>query len=183
MAEKRKFAAVITWVGIGSNLQDPRVQVARARAALAALPQSRLDWVSQDYLSEPIGGVAQPPFVNAVARLETFLSPKDLLQALHSIEEQAGRQRTLELVWGPRVLDLDLLLYGDLHSEEPSLRLPHPQIAHRAFVLQPMADYDPGLIVPGLGTIAQLLPAVADQRLAPLPPVAQSDNAEIRRSC
>ncbi|UTV81838.1 2-amino-4-hydroxy-6-hydroxymethyldihydropteridine diphosphokinase [Acidithiobacillus sp. YTS05] len=183
MAETRKAAAVIAWVGIGSNLQDPRVQVARARAALAALPQSRLDWVSQDYLSEPIGGVAQPPFVNAVARLETFLSPKDLLQALHSIEEQAGRQRTLELVWGPRVLDLDLLVYGDLRSEEPGLRLPHPQIAHRAFVLQPMADYDPGLMIPGLGTIAQLLPAVADQRLAPVPSPTEPGSAEVRRSC
>ncbi len=174
---------MIAWVGIGSNLQEPRVQVARARMALAALPQSRLDWISQDYLSEPIGGVAQPAFVNAVARLETSLPPQDLLHALHAIEEQAGRQRTLELVWGPRVLDLDLLLYGDLCSEDSNLRLPHPQIAHRAFVLQPMADYDQTLVIPGLGTIAQLLPAVADQRLALMPAPTEPGSAEVRRSC
>lgn len=172
---------MIAWVGIGSNLQEPRLQVMRARNALAALPASRLDWVSGDYLSAPIGGVAQPPFVNAVARLETWLAPNELLRALHDIEEQAGRRRAIELVWGPRVLDLDLLLYGELQCQEPSLYLPHPEIANRAFVLRPMADYDPNMRIPGAGSIADLLPAVAGQSLSPLP--VQQDSEDLRRSC
>ncbi|WP_312274617.1 2-amino-4-hydroxy-6-hydroxymethyldihydropteridine diphosphokinase [Candidatus Igneacidithiobacillus taiwanensis] len=165
MAERTESAAVIAWIGIGSNLAEPRLQVARARLALAELPDSRLDWVSDDYWSEPVGGVVQDPFVNAVARLETRLPAEQLLPALHLIEAKAGRRRAQEQVWGPRILDLDLLLYGELQSQEPRLRLPHPEIARRAFVLRPLADYDPELLIPGLGKVSALLPAVAMQRL------------------
>ncbi len=183
MADTTEPIAVIAWVGMGSNQQEPRFQVARARSALNGLPETRLAWVSQDYLSEPIGGVAQAPFVNAVARLETRLSAAELLRALHQIEEGAGRRRAVELVWGPRVLDLDLLLYGELQSQDSGLRLPHPEIAHRAFVLRPLADYDAQMSIPGLGTIAELLPAVAEQKLWPLPAEADDSTRGLRQSC
>ena len=183
MAETRKCAAVIAWVGIGSNLQEPRLQVARARMALAELPESRLDWVSDDYLSEPIGGIVQPPFINAVARIETCLPPKELLHALQNIETQAGRRRAIELVWGPRILDLDLLLYDDLQYQDETLRLPHPEIARRAFVLRPMADYDSNLHIPGVGTLAELLPAVASQNLTPLALETNHARHDLRRLC
>ena len=144
------------YVGVGSNLAGPRAQVARALQCLARLPQSRLARSSGLYRSAPWGRLDQPEFVNAAAAIETALSPQALMQALLAIERDAGRDRGGER-WGPRILDLDLLLYGALTLAEPGLQLPHPHLHERAFVLLPLAEIAPHLEVPGRGPISALL--------------------------
>lgn len=146
------------YVGLGSNLEQPERQVRQALAALAGIPGTRLAAHSRLYRTPPWGDTEQPSFVNAVAALDTSLSPHTLLQQLQAIEAAAGRAR--ERRWGPRILDLDLLLHGDSVLDESGLSLPHPQIAQRAFVLVPLAELAPGLQVPGQGRVADLLAAV-----------------------
>jgi 2-amino-4-hydroxy-6-hydroxymethyldihydropteridine diphosphokinase len=143
-------------IGVGSNLASPRAQVERALQCLARLPQSRLLRSSRLYRSAPWGMLDQPEFVNAAAAIETGLSPSALMQALLAIEREAGRDRSGER-WGPRILDLDLLLYGALVLAEPGLQLPHPHLHERAFVLLPLAEITPDLDVPGRGPISALL--------------------------
>lgn len=155
--------AVIAWISIGSNLAQPVQQVQMAAQALAELPDSELLWRSHLYRTAPVGGVEQPAFINAVARLQTRLSAPVLMQNLQNLEAVAGRQRSAEVFWGPRILDLDLLSYGNLISHDPGLRIPHPRISERAFVLIPLAEFDPALNLPGCGCIADHLPAVAGQ--------------------
>jgi len=147
------------YIGLGSNLAGPRAQVERALERLARLPQSRLIRSSRLYRSAPWGVLDQPEFVNAVAAIETGLSPSALMQALLAIERDAGRDRNGER-WGPRILDLDLLLYGALVLAEPGLQLPHPHLHERAFVLLPLAEREPDLDVPGRGHISALLSRV-----------------------
>src|SRR5690606_23467463 len=118
------------------------------------------------------GNPAQPDFVNAAALLETRLEERTLLDGLLGIERQFGREREAAVQWGPRILDLDLLLYGDAVIDEPGLRIPHPHLHERAFALVPLAQVGPGLQVPGRGTVAALLPAVDGQGCEPLPPDA-----------
>lgn len=154
-------------VALGANLGNPRTQVLAAIEALAALPQTRLLARSRLYLTPPWGVTAQPPFVNAVVQLDTQLSPDDLLAALLRIEHEAGRVRNGER-WGPRTLDLDLLLYGDLVRDDEQLTLPHPRIAGRAFVLLPLAELAPDLEIPGQGRVADLLAQVDTQGCRPL---------------
>jgi 2-amino-4-hydroxy-6-hydroxymethyldihydropteridine diphosphokinase len=144
------------YIGVGSNLADPRAQVERALEHLANLPQSRLLRSSRLYRSAPWGMVDQPEFVNAVGAIETGLSPSALMQALLAIERDAGRERSGER-WGPRILDLDLLLYGAQTLAEPGLQVPHPHLHERAFVLLPLAEIAPDLDVPGRGPIKTLL--------------------------
>jgi 2-amino-4-hydroxy-6-hydroxymethyldihydropteridine diphosphokinase len=139
------------FVGLGSNLDDPTGQVRRALLELAQLAESRLLRHSGLYRSPPMGPQDQPPYVNAVAMLQTALAPLELLDALQALERAHGRRRTTR--WGPRTLDLDLLLYGDLQIEHPRLRVPHPGMAQRAFVLVPMAEIAPDLEIPGLGVL------------------------------
>lgn len=146
---------VRAYVGLGSNLESPRTQVERAFAALAGLPRTRLAGRSRLYRSDPLGPPGQPDYVNAVAALDTALEPLALLDALQSIEHAHGRVRTLR--WGPRTLDLDLLLYGTRISRCARLTLPHPRLHERAFVLYPLADLAPGLTVPGSGFLPDLL--------------------------
>jgi 2-amino-4-hydroxy-6-hydroxymethyldihydropteridine diphosphokinase len=146
------------YVGIGSNLHDPPGQVRRALAALAALPATRLVRTSRLYGSQPLGPVAQPDFCNAVAALLTQADASGLHASLRSLELQLGREPTRER-WGPRVIDLDLLVYADLRRDEATLTLPHPGIAQRSFVLQPLCDVAPDLQVPGLGRVAKLAAA------------------------
>lgn len=146
------------FIGLGSNLEDPAAQLDRALAALAARGDLRLDAVSSYYRTAPWGETAQPAFVNAAARLETALSPEALLDVLIAIESAAGRRR--ELRWGPRTLDLDLLLYGDARIDEPGLVVPHPRMHLRAFVLVPLAEVAPEAEVPGQGRVDALLAAV-----------------------
>jgi 2-amino-4-hydroxy-6-hydroxymethyldihydropteridine diphosphokinase len=154
------------YVALGSNLDDPEAQVERGFAALAALPGTLLRARSRRYRTPPWGVVDQPDFVNAVARLETSLAPHALLDALLAIEARAGRVRGLR--YGPRVLDLDLLLYGDCELREAGLTLPHPRLHERAFVLLPLADLAPDLEVPGRGRVADLLAQVDTTGCAPL---------------
>ncbi|MCE5232180.1 MAG: 2-amino-4-hydroxy-6-hydroxymethyldihydropteridine diphosphokinase [Mizugakiibacter sp.] len=155
------------YVALGSNLGDPRAQVLRGLGALAGLPQTRLLRRSPLYLTPPWGIAEQPAFVNAVAALETELSPQALLQALLGIERACGRDRSGPR-WGPRTLDLDLLLYGDRVLREDDLTLPHPRLAERAFVLRPLADLAPSLHVPGQGRVDALLARVDASGCVPL---------------
>ncbi len=147
------------YIGLGSNLADPHAQVEAGLHALAALPDSRLLRRSRLYRSAPWGRTDQPDFVNAAALVETGLAPAQLLHALLALERRAGRERDATR-WGPRVLDLDVLVYGNLVLDEPGLHVPHPHLHERAFVLVPLAEIAPDLNVPGRGPIDRLLAAV-----------------------
>lgn len=155
---------VITYVGLGSNQENPVGQVRRALHELAALPSTRLGASSRFYRSAPLGPVDQPDFINAVAALETQLPPDTLLAELHSLEARHGRVRS-GLHWGPRPLDLDLLLYGDAVINGPDLQVPHPGLPERVFVLYPLAEIAPDLAVPGRGTVKELLQRCAPARI------------------
>lgn len=146
------------YVGLGSNLEQPERQVRQALGALATIPDTWLAAQSRLYRTPPWGETDQPAFVNAVAALDTTLPPDALLRHLQAIEAAAGRAR--ERRWGPRILDLDLLLHGDAVLDQPGLQLPHPQIAQRGFVLVPLAELAASLQVPGQGRVAELLAAV-----------------------
>lgn len=143
------------YIGIGSNVADPPAQVRRALAALAGLPATRLVASSALYRTRPFGPVPQDDFTNAVAAVLTQLAPPRLLAAMQALEAGQGRVRTQR--WGPRTLDLDLLVYGNERIELPGLVVPHPGIAERGFVLRPLADVAPELAVPGVGRVAALL--------------------------
>ena len=149
------------YIGIGSNLGDPVRQVLVACDALGALPDTRLVQRSSLYRSAAYGGVEQPDFVNLVAAVLTRLAPQDLLTHLQALEALAGRQRDGSR-WGPRELDLDLLVYAGETAHEPGLELPHPGIAARNFVLLPLAELAPDLVIPGLGRV-QTLPVNRDE--------------------
>ena len=147
---------VTAYIGLGSNLEDPLEQVRRALAELDAVPGSRLAARSGLYRSPPMGPAEQPHYINAVAALETRLEPRALLAELQRIERAHGRHRGADR-WGPRTLDLDLLLYGERRIREPALTVPHPGLHERAFVLYPLAEIAAGLVVPGHGPLRELL--------------------------
>jgi 2-amino-4-hydroxy-6-hydroxymethyldihydropteridine diphosphokinase len=144
------------YIAIGSNLDDPETQVRRAFAALQNLPDSACARCSGLYRSAPMGPSDQPDFVNAAAAILTRLGPHDLMRELKAIESAQGRQRDTRR-WGPRVLDLDLLVMGMLRVDEPGLQIPHPGIAERNFVLLPLAEIAPYLLVPGRASVKKLL--------------------------
>jgi 2-amino-4-hydroxy-6-hydroxymethyldihydropteridine diphosphokinase len=146
----------LVYIGLGSNLADPRAQIEAALRALARLPQTRLVRRSRLYRSAPWGRLDQPEFVNAAAVLETDLPPRELLDGLLAIERNAGRTRDATR-WGPRVLDLDILIHGDTVIDEPGLHLPHPHLHERAFVLVPLTEIAADLMVPGRGSVDSLL--------------------------
>lgn len=152
------------YVGIGSNLGDPPECVRAAFAALAALRASRLECRSSLYGSVPMGPVAQADFCNAVAGLLTRLEAPQLHAELLNIERQLGRERARER-WGPRMIDLDLLVYADERRADAQLTLPHPGIAERNFVLQPLREIAPDLLIPGLGRVAELAARSSDAGL------------------
>lgn len=154
------------FIGLGSNLHGPREQIRRALQALDALPESRLVAASRLYRSPPMGPADQPDYINAVAALETGLAPLELLHGLQAIERDFGRQRLRR--WGERIIDLDLLLYDGLRLDLPGLILPHPGLGARAFVLRPLAELAPGLAIPGLGRLEELLAAHAADPCEPL---------------
>lgn len=149
---------VVAYIGIGSNIDGPTERVRRAAEALERLPRTRVTALSPLYLNPPMGPAEQPHYVNAVAAVSTELEPRRLLDLLHGIEAAHGRVRQRH--WGPRTLDLDLLVYGDEVSDDPELTLPHPGLGERAFVLVPLADIAPDLEVEGLGPVSALLSGV-----------------------
>jgi 2-amino-4-hydroxy-6-hydroxymethyldihydropteridine diphosphokinase len=150
------------YVGVGSNLADPEAQVRRALEALDHLPGSQLIASSPLYRTRPLGDVAQPPFVNAVAGLLTRSTPEELLAALRNLERDLGREPQRER-WGPRLIDLDLLVVGREERATETLTLPHAGIAERDFVLYPLADVAPDLDIPRLGRVAALRGRVANR--------------------
>lgn len=143
------------YVGLGSNLQMPAKQVDTAIALLNEIPHTRLIAASSLYRSAPVGGIEQPDFVNAAAALLTTLSPSDLLAELKKIETRQGRERNGQR-WGPRVLDLDLLAHAAAVIDEPGITVPHPGIAERNFVLLPLGEVAPDLVIPTLGRVAAI---------------------------
>jgi len=150
------------YVGVGSNLSDPRAQVTRALEAIGGLRDCRLVASSPLYRTPPLGDVPQPAFVNAVAGLLTQATPEDLLSALRLLERELGREPPRER-WGPRLIDLDLLMVGRETRSTDTLTLPHPGIGARDFVLYPLADIAPDLEVPGLGTVERLRERVVNR--------------------
>ncbi len=146
------------YIGLGSNLATPIEQLRSALAALAALPQTDLIAQSSFYSSDPLGPADQPRYVNAVAALDTELSPLALLDALQTIELEQGRTRKAER-WGPRTLDLDILLFGERLLDEPRLTVPHYHMHARAFVLYPLAEIAPDLKLPDGRALIELLGA------------------------
>ncbi|HEX2668795.1 MAG TPA: 2-amino-4-hydroxy-6-hydroxymethyldihydropteridine diphosphokinase [Gammaproteobacteria bacterium] len=163
------MAAVTAYVGLGANLQAPASQVRRALDELAAVPKTRITARSPLYKSPPLGPQDQPDYVNAVAAVETTLAPLELLAALRAIETAHGRRRD-GTRWGPRSLDLDLLIYGDVTMQTPELTLPHPGVPERAFVLYPLHDIAPALVIPGLGAVSELRARLGDARIERLEP-------------
>ena len=156
----------VAYIALGANLGDPAATVNAAFAALAELPQSTLTARSALFRTTPVGILEQPEFVNAAARITTQLAPEALLDQLLAIEQRFGRIRAERN--GPRTLDLDILLYDDLVIDTPRLILPHPRLHLRAFVLYPLADLAPDLALPGRGSLAAWLPAVANQGIVRL---------------
>ncbi len=163
------------YIGLGSNLSRPRRQVSQALTELGGIGGCRLLAASSLYLSRPMGPPDQPEYINAVAELDSTLSPLALLAELQAIERSHGRVREGER-WGPRTLDLDLLLYGDLVMESEALVLPHPGIGEREFVLHPLAEIAPGLVVPGLGPVRELLAGVDDRGIRRLDEAGGTDD-------
>ena len=149
----------LAYVALGSNLGDSRAHLQYAMASLHALPTTALIARSRIYRTPPWGITNQPDFLNAAVCLRTSLNPHALLQALQVIESAAGRTRGAQR-WGPRTLDLDLLHVEGVVLDDPQLRLPHPRIAERAFVLLPLNDLAPTLDLPGLGHVEALLAQV-----------------------
>lgn len=146
---------VRAYIGIGSNLDNPVAQVHEALGELEMLPDTILVSKSSLYSSKPMGPADQPDYVNAVAGIDTLLSAGDLLQAMHRIEDLQGRDRQGEQ-WGPRTLDLDLLLYGSSRIDTPHLTVPHPGMHERDFVIVPLAEIAGNLTIPGCGQLSVL---------------------------
>jgi 2-amino-4-hydroxy-6-hydroxymethyldihydropteridine diphosphokinase len=136
------------YIGLGSNLGDREATLREALRRLGELDGIAVVAVSSFSETDPVGKVDQPRFVNAAAELETSLQPHDLLDRLLEVERALGRDRAQEERWGPRTVDLDLLLYGDETVEEPGLEVPHPRLAQRAFVLEPLLELDSELRLP-----------------------------------
>jgi 2-amino-4-hydroxy-6-hydroxymethyldihydropteridine diphosphokinase len=135
-------------VGLGSNLGEREATLWKALEGLGATEGIEVVAVSSFRETDPVGVVDQPRFVNAAAALETSLRPRELLERLLDVERSLGRDRAVEERWGPRTVDLDLLLYGGESIDEPGLEVPHPRLAERAFVLEPLLELDPDLRLP-----------------------------------
>ena len=160
----------VVYIALGSNMDSPHSQLDSALEAIVQHPELQLIGVSSRYQTPPIGP-QQPDFINAAAQLSTDLSPLDLLDALQAIEQQQNRVRSIH--WGPRTLDLDILLYSNVAGdslviESERLTIPHPRMAERAFVLVPLADLNPQLALPSGETVAQLLANCSQQGIVKL---------------
>jgi 2-amino-4-hydroxy-6-hydroxymethyldihydropteridine diphosphokinase len=146
------------YVGLGANLGPREETLRRAVDLLSGAAHVDVVAVSELRETEPVGVVDQPPFLNGAVELETALSPRELLDLLLEIERALGRVRNER--WGPRLVDLDLLVYGDAVIDEPGLRVPHPRLGERRFALEPLADLDRELEIPGLGRVSAALAAL-----------------------
>lgn len=153
-------------IGLGGNLGDAAQTLRGAFTALAALPQTRLLAHSQLYATPAWGNVDQPPFINAAAVLDTGLSAPALLEALLEVERASGRVRDPAVHWGPRTLDLDLLLYGEQVIDLPQLKVPHPYLHERAFVLVPLAEIAPDAVIPGQGRVRDAVMRIETSQIA-----------------
>ena len=162
------MASTLAAVAMGSNVGDRHSHLVAAVDAASRLPGTRVVAVSSFRDTLPVGPVAQGNFLNAVMLLDTELTPEALLEALHAIERTRGRRRESEVRWGPRTLDLDLLVHGQAVTDGPTLTLPHPRLHERDFVLEPFEEIAPDLIVPGRGAsvraLAQAWRAAASSR-------------------
>ena len=148
------------YVGLGANLGDREATIRRAVELVDELNGVAVVGVSSLRETEPWGPVEQPGYLNGAVAVETDLSPRELLGALLDVERRLGRARDDEERWGPRTIDLDLLLYGDIVLDEPGLDVPHPRLHERKFALEPLAELAPDALVPGRGTAAELLRAL-----------------------
>lgn len=155
------------YVAIGSNLDEPIAQVEAAFVELAGLSQCRLVARSRLYRTRPLGPQDQPEFVNAAAGLLTTASPRELLTALKRLEARMGREQPV-VRWGPRRIDFDLLVHGSERVSEPDLVVPHPGVPERNFVLYPLLDIAPALLIPGHGRVSTLAARVGAAGLAPI---------------
>lgn len=147
---------MLAYIGLGSNLENPLQQIKTAINDLQSLADITIVSVSSLYQSPPMGPADQPDYINAVLSLETTLPPHQLLDALQSVEQLHGRVRKRH--WGERTLDLDILLYGDQILDDERLKIPHPGLPERAFVLYPLAEIAPEVEIPGIGALQQILP-------------------------
>lgn len=152
------------YVALGANLGDPQLQVRRAMDALNRIDATRVERCSSLYRSAPVGITDQPEFINAVCAVRTELTAEQLLAALLRVEREAGRRRDGPC-GGPRILDLDLLLYGSERHSGDRMTLPHPRLHERAFVLYPLREIAPSLVIPGRGAVSELARACSDQRV------------------
>ncbi len=153
------------FIALGANLDRPELQIEAGIRELGELPQTHLVRRSSLYRSAPVGYSAQPDFINAVAQIETGLQPRELLEALLAIEQRHGRVR--DFPNAPRTLDLDIVLYGSLALHEPGLTIPHPRMHERAFVIVPLAEIAPATVVPGRGSVRDLLRSVDAAGITP----------------
>jgi 2-amino-4-hydroxy-6-hydroxymethyldihydropteridine diphosphokinase len=147
---------ITAWLSLGSNLDEPARQLERALQRLRRAPAIEDLEVSSFYWTPPWGDTAQDDFVNAVVRFRTLLSVRELLRLTQTIEKEMGRVRSARR-WGPRLIDIDVLLYGAEHYVDEDLTIPHPRLHERAFVLLPMTELDPELEIPGRGRVHDLL--------------------------
>lgn len=149
------------YIALGSNLQDPRQQVLRAMQELAELPETQVVACSSLYRTAPVGYDNQPDFINAAAEVLTSLTPLELLRQLLALETAHGRERPFPNA--PRVLDLDVLMVDALEVHDSQLTLPHPRMHERGFVLLPLAEIAPHLVIPGHGKVSELAQHCLDQ--------------------
>lgn len=151
----------LAWIGLGANIGDPVCNLRKAAIAIAGLDDLEILACSSLYQTVPLGDTNQPDFINAVMRVKTALTPIRLLEQLLSIESALGRVRN-QRRWGPRLIDLDLLMVTDLQISEPRLKLPHPRMHQRKFVLVPLLEISPGINIPGVGPANKALELLQD---------------------
>ena len=151
----------IAYIGLGSNMESPKQQIKSAIKSIAEIPEIQILKASSLYKSKPVGPEGQNDYINAVIKIETEFMPLELLGCMQDIENQHGRVRIER--WGPRTLDLDILMFGEKIIKDNKLTVPHPEIANRSFVLVPLAEIDSNCLIPGKGPVANLL-NVVDQK-------------------
>jgi 2-amino-4-hydroxy-6-hydroxymethyldihydropteridine diphosphokinase len=151
----------IAYIGLGSNMQSPKQQIKSAIKSISEIPEIQVLKVSSLYKSKPVGPQGQNDYINAVIKIETEFMPLELLDCMQDIENQHGRIRKEH--WGPRILDLDILIFGKKIIQDKKLTIPHPEIEKRPFVLVPLAEIDSNCSIPGIGLVSDLL-AVNNQK-------------------